>query len=81
MKSCSVCSRLKSGDTEREFNLRLFTGFIPFSEIHMDLKVMPESDKGHKYILIIVCAITRYCVCIKLKNRTAKGYLRMRNSN
>ncbi len=63
---------MKPGDTDREFNLRLYTDFNFFSEIHIDIKVMPESDKGHKYILILVCAITRYTICLKLKDRNAQ---------
>ena len=38
--------------------------YIPFSRQSMDLKVMPRSYKGHKFILCIIDEVTHYLVTV-----------------
>ena len=52
IKGCHTCqlSRNEKLPT-RHFQTRINANYIPMSRLSMDLKVMPRSHKGHKYIL------------------------------
>ena len=44
----------------RQLQARINLNYRPLSRLSMDLKVMPRSNKGHKYILFITDEITNY---------------------
>ena len=46
----------------RHFQTRINPNYIPLSRLSMDLKVMPRSHKGHKYILCIIDEVTNYLI-------------------
>ena len=52
IKGCCICqlSRNEKPPT-RHFQTRINPNYIPMSRLSMDLKVMPKSQKGHKYVL------------------------------
>ena len=39
---------------------------MPMSRLSMDLKVMPRSHKGHKYILCIIDEVTNYLITVPI---------------
>ena len=43
----------------RQLQTRINPNYIPLSRLSMDLKVMPRSYKGHKYILHITDEVTK----------------------
>ena len=45
---------------------RINPNYIPLSRLSMDLKVMPRSHKGHKYILCIIDEVTNYLITIPI---------------
>ena len=72
VKCCNLCGLRKSQEKDgRVFNLRIPLDFQALSEWHLDLKFMPESAQGHKYMAVITCAITRYTILICLKKKDA----------
>ena len=38
----------------RQLQSRIYLNYRPLSKLSMDLKVMPRSQKGHKFILCII---------------------------
>ena len=42
----------------RQFQTRINLNYRPLSRLIMDLKVMPQSSKGHKFILCIIDEVT-----------------------
>ena len=50
----------------RQLKTRIHLNYRPLSRLSMDLKVMPRSQKGHRYILCIVDEMTNYLVTIPL---------------
>ena len=50
----------------RQLQARINPNYIPLSRLSMDLKVMPRSHKGHKYILCIIDEVTNYLITIPI---------------
>ena len=72
IKSCLVCQSKKHPvNNERPFELNIPTSYKPFETVYCDLKVMPESYQGHRYILVLVCGITRYVILHPLVSKDA----------
>ena len=40
--------------------------YRPLSRLSMDLKVMPRSEKGHKFILYIIDEVTNYLITVPI---------------
>ena len=66
-KGCHMCqlSRNEKPPT-RHFQTRINENYIPMSRLSMDLKVMPRSHKGHKYILCVINGVTNFLVTIPI---------------
>ena len=50
----------------RHFQTQINPNYIPMSRLSMDLKVMPKSQKGHKYILCIIDEVTNYLITMPI---------------
>ena len=50
----------------RQLQTRINPNYVPMSRLSMDLKVMPRSHKGHKYILCIIDDVTNYLVTVPI---------------
>ena len=50
----------------RHFQTWINANYIPMSRLSMDLKVMPRSHKGHKYILSVIDEVTNFLVRIPI---------------
>ena len=48
----------------RQLQTGINPNYTPLSRLSMDLKVMPRSYKGHKYILCIIDEVTNYFITI-----------------
>ena len=44
--------------------MRIHLNYRPLSRLSMDLKVMPRSNKGHKYILCIIDEVMNYLITV-----------------
>ena len=50
----------------RWLQTRINLNYRPLSRLSMDLKVMPRSNKGHKYILCIIDEVTNYLITVPI---------------
>ena len=50
----------------RHLQARINQHYVPMSRLSMDLKVMPRSHKGHRYILCIIDEVTNYLVTVPI---------------
>ena len=74
IKSCHTCQTRKSAkDNERPFEVVIPTKFAPFHTVYCDLKVMHDSSMAHKYLLVLVCGITRYTILAPLTSKDAQS--------
>ena len=46
----------------RQLQTRINPNYVPMSRLSMDLKVMPRSHKGHRYILCIIDEVTNFLI-------------------
>ena len=52
--------------TPRQLQARINPNYVPLSRFSMDLKFMPISHKGHKYILCIIDEVTNYLITVPI---------------
>ena len=63
MKGCHIC-QLSNKDRipTRQFQAGINLNSRPLSRLSMDLKVLPKSRKGHKFILCVIDEMTNYLI-------------------
>ena len=63
----SYCQISRNGKPPtRQVQTRINLNYKPFSRLSIDLKVMPRSNEGHKYILCIKGEITNYLITVPI---------------
>ena len=67
IKGCHTCqlSRNEKLPT-RHFQTRINANYIPMSRLSMDLKVIPRSHKGHRYILCVIDEVTNFLITVPI---------------
>ena len=50
----------------RQLQTRINLNYRPLSRLSMDLKVMPRSSKGHKFILCVIDEVTNYLITVPM---------------
>ena len=65
IKGCHICqlTRNKKPPT-RQLQTRINLNYRPLSRLSMDLKVMPRSSQGHKFILCIKDEVMNYLITV-----------------
>ena len=48
----------------RQLQTEINLNYRPLSRLRMDLKVMPQSNKGYKFILCIIHEVTNYLITV-----------------
>ena len=67
LKVCHICQLSRNDKLpSRQLETRINLNYRPMSRLSMDLKVMPRSQKGHRYILCIIDEVTNYLVSATL---------------
>ena len=67
IKGCHICQLLKKGNTPTgQFPTKINLNYRPLSRLSMDLKVMPKSNRGHKYILCVIDEMTNYLIMMPI---------------
>ena len=67
IKGCHLCQlACNEKPPPRQLQARINPNYVPISRLSMDLKVMPRSHKGHKYILCIIDEVTNYLVTVPI---------------
>ena len=56
----------------RQLQTRINLKYRPLSRLSMDLKVMPCSNKGHKFILCIIDKVTNYLITVPIYQSKAE---------
>ena len=54
------------GHPTRQLQTRINPNYVPLSRLSMDLKVMPRSHKGHKFVLCIIDEVTNYLITVPI---------------
>ena len=68
IKGCHICQLNKKDKLpERQLQIRINLNYRPWSKLSMDLKVMPKSYKGDRYILYVIDEITNYIITAPVK--------------
>ena len=67
IKGCHICQlACNEKPPTRQLQTRINPNYTPLSKVSMDLKVMPKSYKGHKYILCIIDGVTSYLITVPI---------------
>ena len=67
IKGSHVCQLSRSDKPPtRQLQPRIYLNYRPLSKLSMDLKVMPRSQKGHKFILCIIDEMTNYLITVPI---------------
>ena len=67
IKGCHICQLSCNEKLPlRHLQTRINPKYGPFSRLSMDLKVMPRSQKGHRYILCITNEVTNFLVTVPI---------------
>ena len=65
IKGCHICQLTRNEKLpSRQLQTRINLNYRPLSRLSMDLKVMPKSSKGHKFILCIIDEVTNYLITV-----------------
>ena len=57
---------------KRQLQTRINLNYRPLSRLSIDLKVMPRSSKGHKFILCIIDEVTNYLITVPIYQSKAE---------
>ena len=66
IKGCHIC-QLNRKDKPPVRQTRINLNYRPLSRLSMDLKVMPRSCRGHRYIFCIIDEVTNYVITAPIK--------------
>ena len=67
IKGCHICQLSKSNKLPtRQLQPRIYLNYRPWSKLSLDLKVMPKSQKGLKFILCIIDKMTNYLITVPI---------------
>ena len=68
IKGCHVCQlNRKNKPLVRQLQTRINLNYRPLSRLSMDLKVMPKSCRGHRYILCVIDEVMNYIIMAPIK--------------
>ena len=67
IKGCHLCQlACNEKPPPRQLQARINSNYVLMSRFSMDLKVMPRSHKGHKYIFCIIDEVTNYLITVPI---------------
>ena len=67
IKGCHICQLSRSDKLPtRQLQPQIYLNYRPKSKLSMDLKVMPRSQKGHKFILCVIDEMTNYLITVPI---------------
>ena len=65
IKGCHICQLSRNEKPlTRHFQTRINPNYTPMSRLSMDLKVMPKSQKGHRYVLCVIDEVTNFLITV-----------------
>ena len=67
IKGCHTCQIVRADKLPtRQLQPRIYLNYRPLSRLSMDIKVMPMSQKGHKFILCVIDEVTNYLITVPI---------------
>ena len=73
IKGCHICQLTRNEKPpSRQLQTRINLNYRPLSRLSKDLKVMPRSSKGHKFILCIIYEVTNYLITVPMYQSKAE---------
>ena len=67
IKGCYLCQMTHNEKLpSRQLHTRINPNYVPLFRLSMDLKVMPKSHKGHKFILCLINEVTNYLITVPM---------------
>ena len=64
---CHTCQLTRADKLPtRQLQPRIYLNYRPLSRLSMDLKVMPRSQKRHKFILCVIDEVTNYLITVPI---------------
>ena len=67
IRGCHVCQLAHNKKPPaRQLQTRINPKYVPLSRLSMDLKVMPRTYRGHKFILCIIGEVTNYLITVPI---------------
>ena len=67
LSACHICQLLRNDKPpSRQLETIINLNYRPMSRLSMDLKVMPRSQKGHRYILCVIDEMINYLITAPL---------------
>ena len=74
VRGCLKCRKIKPGKRSLNEPVRQSVAFAPWSHVHMDLSgPFPRSWQGNRYILAVICNLTRWCVLRAIPSKHAES--------
>ena len=69
IKGCHICQLNRKGKPPvRQLQKRINLNYRPLLRLSMDLKVMLQSSRGHRYILCVIDEVTNYMITAPIKH-------------
>ena len=73
IKDCHICQLMHNEKPPtRQLQTRINFNYRPLSRLSVDLKVMPCSSKGHKFILCIIDEVMNYWIMVPIYQSKAE---------
>ena len=73
IKGCHICQLMHNEKPPtRQLQTRINLNYRPLSRLSMDLKVMLQSSKGHKFILCIIDEVMNYLITVPIYQSKAE---------
>ena len=67
IKGCHICQLARPDKPPlRQLQPQIYLNYRQLSKVSIDLKVMPRSQKGHKFILCIIDKVTNYLITVPI---------------
>ena len=67
VQSCDICQKTRNMEKgPKAYHVRVPFDFRPMTRLSCDIKHMPVSSKGYKYILFVTCEVSNYTIVIPL---------------
>ena len=68
VKGCHICqlTRNEKPPSRHLQATQINPNYVPMSRLSMDLKVMPKSHKGHRYILCVIDEVTNFLITVPI---------------
>ena len=73
IKGCHICPLARKDKLPmQQLQTRIYLNYRPLLRFIMDLKVMPRSQKGHKFILCVIDEVANYLVTVHIYHASQK---------